>query len=102
MKKDGQKAHPTQKPESLISRVILSTSKPGDLIVDPFPERGPRRCGQAVSRRFIGIEQSTAYVEISRQRLQTVQVVQDPDVLEIETNGMPPEYRLGACWIEDL
>ena len=35
-KSDGKKAHPTQKPESLLHRIILSTSNPGDVIVDPF------------------------------------------------------------------
>ena len=97
LKKDGQKAHPTQKPESLISRVILSTSKPGDLIVDPFSGTGTTAAvAKRFSRRFIGIEQSTAYVEISRQRLQTVQVVQDPDVLEIETKRNAPRIPFGS------
>ena len=81
---------PNTEAESLISRVILSTSKPGDLIVDPFSGSGTTAAvAKRFSRRFIGIEQSKEYVEISRQRLQTVQVLNDPDVLEIETKGCP-------------
>ena len=97
LKRNGQKAHPTQKPESLISRVILSTSKPGDLIVDPFSGSGTTAAvAKRFSRRFIGIEQSKEYVEISRQRLQTVQVLNDPDVLEIETKRNAPRVPFGS------
>ena len=97
LKRNGQKAHPTQKPESLISRVILSTSKPGDLIVDPFSGSGTTAAvAKRFSRRFIGIEQSKEYVEISRQRLQTVQVLKDPDVLEIETKRDAPRVPFGS------
>ena len=97
LKRNGHKAHPTQKPESLISRVILSTSKPGDLIVDPFSGSGTTAAvAKRFSRRFIGIEQSKEYVEISRQRLQTVQVLNDPDVLEIETKRNAPRVPFGS------
>ena len=97
LKRNGQKAHPTQKPESLISRVILSTSKPGDLIVDPFSGSGTTSAvAKRFSRRFIGIEQSKAYVEISRQRLRTVQVLNDPDVLEIVTKRNAPRVPFGS------
>ena len=97
LKRNGQKAHPTQKPESLISRVILSTSKPGDLIVDPFSGSGTTAAvAKRFSRRFIGIEQSKEYVEISRQRLQTVQVLNDPDVLKIETKRDAPRVPFGS------
>src|SRR5437764_12135360 len=37
---DGKKAHPTQKPEGLLARVLLSSSKPGDLVIDPFHGAG--------------------------------------------------------------
>tara|TARA_B100000214_G_scaffold105298_1_gene73924 strand:- start:1152 stop:2282 length:1131 start_codon:yes stop_codon:yes gene_type:complete len=97
LKRNGQKAHPTQKPESLISRVILSTSKPGDLIVDPFSGSGTTSAvAKRFSRRFIGIEKSKEYVEISRQRLRTVQVLNDPDVLEIVTKRNAPRVPFGS------
>ena len=97
LKRNGHKAHPTQKPESLISRVILATSKPGDLIVDPFSGSGTTAAvAKRFSRQFIGIEQSKEYVEISRQRLQAVQVLNDPDVLEIETKRNAPRVPFGS------
>jgi modification methylase len=43
---EGKKLHPTQKPEALLARVILSSTKPGDVVLDPFFGTAPRcRCG---------------------------------------------------------
>ncbi len=68
--KNGKKAHSTQKPEELLKRVILSSSKEGDLILDPFCGSGTT-CAVAkkLNRRAIGIEKEVKYVEISKQRL---------------------------------
>ena len=53
----GQKAHPTQKPEALLHRVILSSTKPGDVILDPFFGVGTTgAAAKRLGRRFIGIE----------------------------------------------
>src|SRR3974390_2237858 len=54
---NGKKLHPTQKPEALIARVILSSSRPDDLVLDPFS--GPGTTGAVakhLGRRFVGIE----------------------------------------------
>ena len=64
--------HPTQKPEALLERVVLASTNPGDLILDPF--MGSGTTGVAAlrhGRRFIGIEMDEAYLEgIARPRLQ--------------------------------
>ena len=54
---DGQKAHPTQKPESLLHRVIVSSTRPGDVVLDPFFGSGTTGAvAKRLGRRFIGIE----------------------------------------------
>jgi modification methylase len=67
---DGQKAHPTQKPEALLHRVLLASSKPGDLVVDPFFGAGTTGAvAKRLGRRFVGIEREPAYVAIARERI---------------------------------
>ena len=54
---DGKKLHPTQKPEALLARVILSSSRPDDLVLDPFCGTGTTGAvAKRLGRRFIGIE----------------------------------------------
>ena len=55
--RDGKKLHPTQKPEALLARVILSSSRPDDLVLDPFYGTGTTGAvAKRLGRRFIGIE----------------------------------------------
>jgi len=66
---DRQK-HPTQKPEGLIERIILSSSNIGDLVVDPFSGSGTTlRVSQQLRRNCIGIEINSQYVELTKIRL---------------------------------
>src|SRR5947209_3365821 len=59
----GKKLHPTQKPEALLSRIILAASRPNDLILDPFCGTGTTgAAAKRLGRRFIGIERESAYV----------------------------------------
>ncbi len=56
LKRDGRKAHPTQKPEALLHRVLLASTKPGDLVLDPFFGTGTTGAvAKRLGRRFIGI-----------------------------------------------
>jgi DNA modification methylase len=66
--------HPTQKPLKLIERIVLSSSAPGDLVVDPFLGSGTTAVvAQQHGRRWLGIERDAGYVKLARQRLrQTV------------------------------
>ena len=69
----GGKAHPTQKPEALLYRVILSSSNPGDKILDPFFGTGTTGAvAKKLQRHWIGIEQDATYVELARQRIDAV------------------------------
>jgi DNA modification methylase len=70
----GQKVHPTQKPEALLYRIILSSSNPGDLVLDPFFGTGTTGAvAKKLQRRWIGIERETNYAEIARQRIDGVE-----------------------------
>ncbi len=64
---DGKKVHPTQKPEGLLARVLLSSSKPGDLVIDPFNGTGTTGAvAKRLGRRYIGFERDQTYRESGR------------------------------------
>ncbi len=70
---DGTKAHPTQKPESLLHRVILSTSNPGDVILDPFFGTGTTGAvAKKLGRHFIGMEREHNYIAHAKRRIAKV------------------------------
>jgi DNA modification methylase len=78
LKVNGEKAHPTQKPESLLERVILSSTNPGDTILDPFFGSGTTGAvAKKLQRHWIGIEEDECYVAIAKQRIEAV----DPEAL---------------------
>ena len=66
----GHKTHPTQKPEALLYRVLLSATRPGDIVLDPFFGTGTTGAvARRLRRRWIGIERETAYVDAARARI---------------------------------
>ena len=72
-KKDGKKAHPTQKPESLLHRVILASTDPGDIILDPFFGSGTTGAvAKKLGRKFIGIERERDYIYLDEKRHEKV------------------------------
>lgn len=89
----GAKAHPTQKPEALLYRVLLATTKPGDLVLDPFFGTGATGAAATrLGRRFIGIEREANYVELARQRIEAVVPVA-PEQLDV-TGSKKAEPRI--------
>lgn len=67
---NGIKSHPTQKPLKLIQQVLLSASKKGDIILDPFIGSGTSAVvAQALGRRWIGIEKEDKYIKLAQKRL---------------------------------
>ena len=73
LKQAGKKAHPTQKPEALLHRVLLASTRPGDLVLDPFFGTGTTGAvAKRLGRRFIGIERDQDYAELARQRIEAV------------------------------
>jgi DNA modification methylase len=70
---NGAKAHATQKPEALLYRILLATTNPGDLVLDPFFGTGTSGAvAKLLERHFIGIERDAGYVRLAKARLKAV------------------------------
>src|SRR5262249_572875 len=79
----GRKAHPTQKPEALLTRVLLASSHPGDLVLDPFFRTGTTApVAPRLGRGWSGIERSPAYAAAARERIGKVEPL-PPAALQI-------------------
>jgi len=85
LRENGKKVHSTQKPEALLYRVILSSTDPGDLVLDPFFGTGTTGAvAKVLHRRWIGIEREARYVEVARKRIEAVQAEPyDPQVFDV-------------------
>lgn len=87
---NGEKAHTTQKPEGILERVIVATSLPGDIILDPFFGTGTTGAvAKRLGRHWIGIERDPAYAEVARTRISKVKA---PTAEELE-RLMPPDAK---------
>ena len=70
---DGKSLHNTQKPMDLLRRVILSSTKPGDIILDPFVGSGTTAAAaRELGRQFIGIDRDETYVNAARERVENI------------------------------
>ncbi|MFY9737179.1 MAG: site-specific DNA-methyltransferase [Rhodoplanes sp.] len=71
---DGKKLHPTQKPEALLSRIILASSRPDDLVLDPFCGTGTTGAvAKRLGRQFIGLERVRDYARAAEARIAAVE-----------------------------
>ena len=75
IKVNGKKAHATQKPEALLYRVISSSSKPGDVVLDPFFGSGTTGAvAKKLHRNWIGIEREETYIRVAQERIDAIEV----------------------------
>ena len=97
LKTDGRKAHPTQKPESLLARVILASTNRGDLILDPFFGSGTTGAvARRLNRHFIGIEQDPTYAALARKRIKVVTPIASADLLATQPKRAKPKVPFGS------
>ena len=90
---DGAKAHPTQKPESLLHRILVGTTNTGDVVVDPFFGTGTTgSVAKRLGRHWIGIEREREYIDAARKRLANVKP-HDASTLEV-TRSKRAEPRI--------
>jgi DNA modification methylase len=76
VRENGKKAHSTQKPEELLYRIILASSNPGDLVLDPFTGSGTTAAvAKKLGRNFIGFERESSYVSLARKRVDAAEPV---------------------------
>ncbi len=91
---DGKKAHSTQKPEALLEKIILSSTKKEDLVLDPFFGTGTTGAvAKKLGRHYLGIEQNENYVQIAKERITKVAVV-DNELSRNEFEIKPPKVSL--------
>ena len=96
LKIDGKKAHPTQKPEALLYRVILSSTKEGDTILDPFFGSGTTGVvAKRLARKFIGIERDPQYLTVARARLAAEPAPTAIDHIKMVEKGHEPRVPFG-------
>jgi len=75
LRSNGSKAHATQKPEALLRRVLLASTRPGDIVLDPFFGTGTTGAvAKQLGRRWIGIEREPGYVSLARRRIALVRL----------------------------
>lgn len=90
---DGNKVHPTQKPEALLARVLLASTKPGDVVLDPFFGTGTTGAvAKKLGRDFIGFEREHAYADAARARIESVEPV--PDAAQTMLQGKRAQPRV--------
>jgi len=93
---DGKKAHPTQKPEALLHRVLLASTRPGEVVLDPFFGTGTTGAvAKRLGRRFIGIERDPAYVRIARRRIAAVKPAVS-EALALDAKREAPRVPFGS------
>jgi len=93
---NGAKAHPTQKPEALLHRVILASSRPGDVILDPFFGTGTTgAAAKRLGRRFIGIERETEYLALARERIAKIVPVAPEEMVVTGSKKSEPRIPFG-------
>lgn len=94
----GQKAHSTQKPESLLHRVVVASTKPGDVILDPFFGSGTTGAvAKRLDRRFIGIEREDTYADIAQKRIDAI-IPAAPEAVKV-TGSKRAEPRIPFGWV---
>ncbi|MCZ6636667.1 MAG: site-specific DNA-methyltransferase [Alphaproteobacteria bacterium] len=97
LKENGVKAHPTQKPEALLHRVILSSTNVGDVVLDPFFGTGTSGAvAKKLGRGFIGIERDPGYGALAEKRLAAITPGVSDD-LEITIKKREPRIPFG--WV---
>ena len=73
IKLNGVKAHATQKPEALLYRVLLASSNPGDVVLDPFFGTGTTGAvAKQLKRHYIGIEREAVYIDVAQARIAAI------------------------------
>ena len=92
---EGKKAHPTQKPESLLHRVLMSSTRKGDTVLDPFFGTGTTGAvAKKLGRSFIGLERDETYAEFARERIAAIDPLKD-NLVENKPKREQPRVPFG-------
>jgi len=104
LRRDGAKAHATQKPEALLYRVILAASNPGDVVLDPFFGSGTTGAvARKLHRHWLGIERDPRYIQLAAERIAAVtQLEYAPDVFAFPDRRSQRRIPFGRLLEEGL
>ena len=95
---DNKKLHNTQKPEELLLRVVLSSTNPGDLVLDPFFGTGTTGvvC-KKLGRKFIGIEKNATYIREAKKRILKVNKIKS-EKIKIVSKKISKKFNVGSMF----
>jgi modification methylase len=94
---DDEKLHPTQKPEALLYRIINATTKPGDVVLDPFFGTGTTGAvARKLGRHFVGIEQDETYVSAALKRIATIRPGKPEALTTVMSKRAAPRVPFGS------
>jgi modification methylase len=94
----GEKAHTTQKPEALLHRVIVASTKPGDTVLDPFFGSGTTGAvAKRLGRHFIGLEREPKYARLARKRIAAISPSESEAIETIRSKRAEPRIPFG--WV---
>jgi modification methylase len=92
----GDKAHPTQKPEALLYRILLACTKPGDVVLDPFFGTGTTGAvARRLKRRWIGIEREPAYIRVAEARIHSTLPLDESAMTTVADKRAAPRVAFG-------
>ncbi|MCB1438666.1 MAG: site-specific DNA-methyltransferase [Nitratireductor sp.] len=93
----GDKVHPTQKPEALLHRVLMSSTKPGDVVLDPFFGTGTTGAvAKRLGRHFVGIERQQDYIDAATARIAAVETIDKPTLAVTTGKRAEPRVAFGS------
>ena len=97
LKNGGTKVHPTQKPEMLLYRVLMATTKPGDVVLDPFFGTGTTGAvAKKLKRHFIGCERDADYIKAANERIAKIRPISDMSLLSTPSKRSEPRVPFGT------
>jgi modification methylase len=97
VKERGTKAHPTQKPEALLYRVLLACTGPGDVVLDPFFGTGTTGAvARRLGREWIGIEREKRYVRVARERIDSTLPLDERAMKTVASRRTQPRVPFGT------
>ncbi len=97
LKRGGVKAHPTQKPEALLYRILLACTNKGDVVLDPFFGTGTTGAvARRLGRHWIGIEREAAYVDVARTRIAEALPLDESAVTTMMSPKSAPKVAFGT------
>lgn len=103
LKEDGKKAHPTQKPEALLYRVMLASTKPGDVVLDPFFGTGTTGAvARRLGRHWLGIEREKRYCRVARERIEAALPLDESSLTIMKSNTAQPKVPFGSLIETDM